>query len=154
MHVTAIVSTKRPRVCVHETFNRRWRVTPLHVTQPEVWTAATTARSCVSGGRRVRQGLEVTSSSPLSNVQFRVEDQWGGGVQWRPWGGCMRVGSGRGAEEVERVQFTVWLYPLFSEWSAAARGPAWSRRSPWSVVAPAPSSLLSPWPVWPAAPLF
>lgn len=78
----------------------------------------------------------------------------GGGVQWRPWGGWVRVGRTAGHKEGEMAQFTVWLYPLSSGWSVAARGPAWSRRSPGSVVAPAPSSPLFPWPVWPAALLF
>ena len=57
----------------------------------------------------------------------------GGGVVW--W---------------EMVELTVWLCPLSSGLSDAARVLAWSHRSPGSVVGPVRSSPLSPWPVWPS----
>lgn len=118
------------------------------------WVDSNTAWFCVW---IVKQGLERDKLFPT--VQCTVQDagrrfRRGGDVHWRPWGGCVRVEGHCRSEEVERAQFTVWLCPLSSEWSVAARGPAWSRRSPWSVVAPALSSPLSLWPVWPAAPLF
>lgn len=44
-------------------------------TSKPVWTEVTVTWSCVSGGRRERQGSEKTILSPPSSLQRRVEDQ-------------------------------------------------------------------------------
>lgn len=74
--------------------------------------------------------------------------------QWRLCGSGEAVSGTETLRSQEQGQFTVWLYPLSSEWSVAARGPAWSHRSPWCVVAPALSSPRSLWPLWPSVLLF
>lgn len=74
--------------------------------------------------------------------------------QWRLCGSGEAVSGTETWRSLEQGQFTVWLYPLSSEGSVAARGPAWSHRSPWCVVAPALSSPRSLWPLWPFVRLF
>lgn len=106
-----------------------------------VWTAATTGRRPELLGAQEKSGENKLSS--LLSVQFK---------EWRRealWTMCVMVQNA-----ARTIQFTFWLCPLFSEWAAAARAPAWSHRSPGSVVAPAPASPLSPSPAWPAVLLF